>query len=364
MSRNKQKNSAQQLWAKLSSRPIKDGRKELLFSELLSLLSSGLDFSHSFKLLISGETDDQMRRLLQTMYDKVVSGSSLWQAMSDSGRFTALDYGVVRIGEETGRLNESLQFLNDYYHKKVAQSRMVSSALSYPVIIFIMAVVVVIFMLAVVVPMFEQVYSRMGSELPAMTRWIISASQKFPVYAAVIGTVVVGGVVLLYMFRETVGVRSALSSIALRVPLAGNIIKKNYQAHFCKLLYLLTSSGVPLLSGIAMLRDIITFYPYQLSFTTIAGGLQRGELFAANLEKYPRLYSRKLTTLLRVGEETNRLPEMLLKQGEDLTRELEYRLKQMGNMLEPMMIFLIGILVAVILISMYLPMFKLGGVMG
>lgn len=352
------------LKATFTARPIKDGKKELLFSELLSLLSSELDFSHSFKLLISGEGDDRMRRLLQSLYDKVVSGSSLWQAMSGSGKFSALDYGVIRIGEETGRMNEALQFLADYYHKKIAQNRMVSSAVSYPLIILVMAVVVVIFMLSVIVPMFEQVYSRMGSELPAMTRWIISVSQKFPVYAAIIIVLVTGVSLLLYLFRENTSVRSATASFILGMPLVGSVVKKNYQAHFCKLLYLLTSSGVPLLQGIDMLGGIITFYPYQLSFATITSGLRRGELLTAGLDRYPKLYSRKLSTLLRVGEETNRLPEMLLKQSDDLTRELEYRLKQMGSMLEPAMIFLVGILVAVILISMYLPMFKLGGVMG
>jgi type IV pilus assembly protein PilC len=342
---------------------VKDAGKEQLFSELLSLLSSGLDFSRSFLLLIDGETNENTARLLRSLYGKVVSGSSLWQAMADAKSFSALDCGVVRIGEETGRLTESLQFLTDYYHKKVAQRRMVGSALSYPVIIMSIAVLVVVFMLAVVVPMFEQVYSRMGSELPAMTRWIIAVSQKFPVYATVFAVVVAGAGAVLYAYRERAGVRSALAEALLRLPLAGNAARKNHQAHFCKLLYLLIGSGVPLLYGVGMLREIITFYPYQQSFASIADGLRRGELFSANLAKHPSLYSHKLTSLLRVGEETNRLPEMLLKQGEELSRELEYRLKQLGSILEPMMILLIGLLVAVILISMYLPMFKLGGTM-
>ncbi len=135
-------------------------------------------------------------------------------------------------------------------------------------------------------------------------------------------------------------------------------------AQVCKLLFLLTSSGVPLLSGIVMLRSIVRFYPYQCSLDAIARGLERGENLSANLEKFPRLYERKLATLLRVGEETGRLPQMLQKQGEDLTRELEHRLRGLGNVLEPAMILVVGALVAVILISMYLPMFKLGGIMG
>jgi len=352
------------LLRKLNDPPVKDSRKESWFSELQSLLASGLDFSRSFRLLIQSESDEKVRRMMQRIYQQVVSGSSLWQAFEQSGRFSALDCGVIRIGEETGRLEESLAFLTDYYHKKVVQRRMVSSAVSYPAVILVIAVVVVVFMMLVVVPMFQQVYTRMGSELPAMTRSIIALSVRFPYYAAIVGGIVLTVVVLLMAYREQPAVRSALATVVLRLPLVGNIVRKNYQANFCKLLYLLTSSGVPLLYGLEMLESIITFYPYQLSFGKIGQALRRGELFAANMEKYPALYSRKLTTLLRVGEETNRLPEMLRKQGEELTRELEHNLKQLGSFLEPVLILLIGILVAVILISMYLPMFKLGGIMG
>jgi type IV pilus assembly protein PilC len=349
---------------KLSEHPIKDARKETLFSELHSLLSSGLDFSHAFLLLIESETDNGFKTILRELYNQVIAGSSLWRAMEMCDKFSALDSGVVRIGEETGRLTDSLAFLTDYYRKNIGQARMVSSAVSYPIVIMATAVVVVIFMLAVIVPMFEQVYSRMGGELPAMTQWIISISKRFPYYAAIIALALTAGGVMLYRFRNMSTVRSTISGIGLAMPVVGDIIRKNHQASFCKLLYLLTSSGVPLLTGIRMLRSIIRFYPYECSFDAIAKGLEKGESFSANLDKYPRLYDKKLTTLLRVGEETNRLPQMLQKQGEDLTRELEHRLRGLGNILEPTLILLVGALVTVILISMYLPMFKLGGVMG
>jgi type IV pilus assembly protein PilC len=348
---------------KLSLKPIKDGRKETVFSELHSLLSSGLDFSQAFRLLTNGETDGNVKNVLGRIYKDVVAGSSLWQALDGCGKFSALDSGVVRIGEETGRLNESLLFLTNYYQKKIAQGRMISSAVSYPLIIMAMAVIVVVFMLAVIVPMFEQVYSRMGGELPGMTKWIISLSKKFPLYAALTGLIAIGGGAMLYLSRDNAHVRSVLSRLGLAIPVLGAIIRKNNEATFCKLLYLLTGSGVPLLTGIGMLRSIIRFYPYQCSFDAIAKGLERGESFSANLEKYPDLYEKKLTTLLRVGEETGRLPQMLQKQGEDLSTELEHRLRGLGSILEPVLILVVGALVAVILVSMYLPMFKLGGIM-
>ena len=274
--------------------------------------------------------------------------------MRRSGAFRPLECGVVRIGDETGRLARTLDFLRDYYRKRAAQRRMVASAVNYPIVILAVAAAVVAFMLSVVVPMFEEVYARLGGELPALTRGIIALSKAFPAYAAV-AVIAGGGLYLLYRAnrqREEVQCWRAA------------ILRKNMQAQCCKLLDLLCAAGVPLLAGVGMLREVIGFHPYRKSFDEIERRLERGDAFAETLARFPDLYDRKLTALVRVGEQTNRLPEMLRRQGETLTEELEYAIRRMGAMLEPALILLVGILVAVILIAMYMPMFSLGGIMG
>lgn len=343
-------------------KPLKDAKKESVFSELHSLLASGLDFSRSFELLTESEADKPVKSLLEELYASVVDGNSLWESFAASGRFAALDSGVVRIGEETGRIAESFFFLAEYYRKRIEQRRMVAGAVSYPLIILVTAAVVLVFMVTVIVPMFEQVYARMGGELPWLTRQMIAFSARFPAFLA--GTLLVAVATALFFWRygRTERIRAFVASVGLRLPVAGESVRKNQEARFCKLLWLLYSSGVPLLRSVEMLRDIITFHPYRQSFDAIAGGLRRGELFAANLARFPRLYDSKLCTLLRVGEETNHLGDMLQRQGDELTKELEHRLRQLGNLLEPVLILGVGGLVAVVLISMYLPMFRLGGI--
>lgn len=349
---------------KSSKQPLRDARKEAMFAELHSLLSSGLDFSRSFSLLIEGERDAGNRALLTELYRSVVRGESLGRAFERSGRFAPLDCGVLRIGEETGRLDEALAFLSDYYRKRIAQRRMVSGAVSYPLIILFTALIVVIFMVLVIVPMFEQVYSRMGGELPAMTRWIISLSKAFPAYLTVAALAGAGALLLWKVYGSRDRVQRIAGGLLLRMPLVGDTLRKNLQARFCKLLCLLASSGVPLLQGIDMLRGIITFYPYRTSFAQIARELEQGSCLSDAMERFGRIYDRRLVVLLRVGEQTGRLPDMLRREGDALTAELEHRLRSLGGMLEPVLILLVGLLVAVILISMYLPMFRLGGIMG
>lgn len=349
---------------KTSKQPLRDARKEAIFAELHSLLSSGLDFSRSFSLLIEGERDAGNRALFKELYRTVVRGEPLWRSFERSARFAPLDCGVLRIGEETGRLGEALAFLADYYRKRIAQRRMVSGAVSYPLIILFTAVVVVIFMVLVIVPMFEQVYSRMGGELPAMTRWIISLSKAFPAYLTV-AALAGGGVLLLWkIYGSRASVQRFVCGWMLKMPLVGDTLRKNLQARFCKLLSLLASSGVPLLQGIGMLEGIIAFYPYRVSFARIARELERGACLSDAMERFAELYDRRLIALLRVGEQTGRLPDMLRREGDVLTGELEHRLRSLGSLLEPVLILLVGLLVAVILIAMYLPMFRLGGIMG
>lgn len=341
---------------------LNDTRKEMIFSELNSLLGAGLDFSHAFTLLIESENNKETKKLLEEIYKSVIDGTTLGKAMKQTDQFTALDHGVVTIGEETGKLCDALQFLSNYYHSAVAQRRMIVGAVSYPLIIIATAMIVLIFMIAVIVPMFEQVYARMGGEMPAVTQFIIALSRDFHVYAIITTVILLSIGLLLHFYGKRDEVRKITSKLLLHTPMIGMFIRKSTQARFCKLLYLLYSSGVPLIRGIGMLPDIITFYPYQSSFDAICEGLNRGKSIAETMEHYNHIYDRKLTVLIKVGEQTNRLGAMLQKQGDDLTADLEHRMKQIGATLEPLLIMFVGGVVAVILIAMYMPMFKIGSV--
>ncbi len=338
-------------------------QKESFFSELQSLLQSGLSFSRSFALLTEGEANGKVRGLYDRLYEAVAAGKALWEGMKDTDKFSSLDYGVIRIGEETGQLASCLGFLADYYRKRRAQRRMVSGALSYPLIVLGMTFAVMIFMLTVIVPMFEQVYLRMGKELPGITRGVIRFSADFPFYLAGLG-VLTGIVAISYAFYgKTEFFQRTVSGFCLRIPRIGAILRKSYEVRICRLLYLLYGSGVPLLKALGLLEEIILFYPYRKSFREVGRGLCEGKSFAGELARYPLIYNRKLVALLQVGEETNRLGEMFKRQSEELTEELDYKLKQLGNLAEPLLVLLVGILVALVLIAMYMPMFKLGNVL-
>lgn len=343
---------------------LTDSRREILYGELNALLGAGVDFSNSFALLIESEQHGPVKALLEELYGRVVEGCTLQRAMSGSGAFPALDCGVVDIGEQTGRLPEALEFLASYYHKRAAQRRMVSSAVSYPIVVLCTALAVTAFMLTVVVPMFEQVYARMGGELPQLTRCIIAFAEVFPKYATVTTAMTLASIAIYRCCRNNERVQHTMGTVILKLPVVCGIVRKNNEARICKLLDLLCSSGIPLLAGVEMTAKATEFYPYRRSLSEIACMLERGMPLAEAMSRYPALYERRFVALVRVGEQTNRLHQMLRRQGDTLTDELEHAIRRMGTVVEPALILLVGILVAVILVSMYLPMFKLGGIMG
>ena len=237
---------------------------------------------------------------------------------------------------------------------------MVTSALSYPIITLSIAVIVLVFMLLVVVPIFEQVYARMGGELPAITRQIIGMSESAP---AVLGIMVLLGLSM-YGVRHMLGssdkYQSITSGIVMRLPLVSGLIRKYQVSRFSRIMHLLVSSDVPILHALYLMRGIITFYPYRQSIEEVCRMIEKGQTLTGGMDKYENLYGKRFLVLLKVGEETNSIEQMLLTQANDTNAELEHEIKQLNNIVEPFLILCIGIIVAFVLIAMYMPMFKMG----
>lgn len=333
--------------------------KRTFFSQLQTLIRSGLSFSRAFELIIEGAKTKE-KALYVRIFDEVVSGKELWRSLEADKAFTELDRSVVRIGEETGRLVDALEFLTDYYQKREEQKRMVTSALSYPIITLSIAVIVLVFMLLVVVPMFEQVYARMGGELPAVTQQIIRMSESAP---AVLGIMVLLGLSMYgirHMFGSSDKYQSITSGVLMRLPLVSGLIRKYQVSRFSRIMHLLVSSDVPILQALYLMRGIITFYPYRQSIEEVCRMIEKGQTLTGGMDKYENLYGKRFLVLLKVGEETNSIEQMLLTQANDTNAELEHEIKQLNNIVEPFLILAIGIIVAFVLIAMYMPMFKMG----
>lgn len=213
-------------------------------------------------------------------------------------------------------------------------------------------------MLKFVVPMFADVFQRFGGELPWITSVIIRFSGFLDRYLLMFGIVVVGFVVFLVFSKEKIWFRKGLSSLVLRVPLVGDIVSKIYLARFANTMRLLVSTDTPLLRSIALVRQMIGFYPIETSLAKVEKAIMGGDSLHSSLARFP-FYPAKLVQLIKVGEEVNRLDYFFGKISDQYTEEVEYKTGTISSLLEPLIIIFLGLVVGLVLIAMYLPMFQM-----
>jgi len=340
------------------SQELNDKKKEALYLELSSLLQAGINLKSSLELITSDQQKEKDKLLFKQVQDDVVRGSALSSALQRSGKFSLYEIYSLQIGEETGKLIEVLQDLATFYQNKIKQRRKIVSALTYPCVVLTTSLGAVFFMLKFVVPMFGDVFKRFGGKLPWITEKIIAVSQAMENNFWRVFILLLLIAVFVYSSRKTERFRQIASKILLKVPVAGNLIQKIYLARFCNSMRLLINAHLPLLRAIALCRQMIGYYPVESSLQQVEDDIMKGKSLHQSMQQFP-VYPSKMIQLIKVGEETNQLDYFFAKISEQYIEEVEYKTSTLSSMMEPLIIIFLGLIVGVILISMYLPLFQM-----
>jgi type IV pilus assembly protein PilC len=348
---------------RLFSASWNDKKKERFYHELQVLLIAGIDIRTALELIEAEAEKKEEKILYRQIVDAIVSGSTLPDAIEKTGKFSAYEYFSLRIGEESGRMNEVLKDLASYYSKKIKQKRKVKSALSYPMVVMAVAFGAVWFMLRFVVPMFADMLGRFHTELPAITQWIIQASESLGKYGPWILLLLLATGLFFYSQREQNWFRNYSSAFILRLPYFGKLCQKIYLERFCHAMNLLLASRTPLIRALELVQKMAGFYPIEESLTTIREEIMRGKSLNECLSRFS-VYNKRMVSLIRVAEEVNQLDKMFARLSEQYSEEIEHETSVIGTVIEPVMIIFLGLMVAVILVALYLPMFKLGSAFG
>ncbi len=360
----KQSFSLQDLLAmEIGGQKLNDNFRESLYAELALLLEAGLNVKSALDLIASQQKKEKHQKLLQKIIDELIEGARLSETLQNQKKFSAYEYYSIKIGEETGNLIEVLQQLAAFYSQKIQQRRSMTSALTYPVVIMITAVLAVTFMLTYMVPLFKDIFLRMGGELPWLTRQIMNISQGFGtfIYFFLLFTAI--AVAVHFIYRKRNSYKKLLGHIILNIPIAGPMILTTHTLRFIQSMSLLISSKVPLTEALELSQRMLSFYPIKSSLEEIRKLIMQGQSLNQGLAKF-KIYDARLVALIRVGEESNQLGLIFKKLAVQMEEELQHKAKMLGNVLEPLIIIFLGFLVAVILIAMYLPMFQLSTSIG
>lgn len=340
------------------SKKLSDKKKEIFYRELGMLLKSGVDFKKALEILSNQSQSKLEKEIIVNIKEKVVGGRSIYESMKDTNQFSPYEYYSIQIGEETRKLEEVLTELQKYFNRKIQMKRQVVSVLTYPTIVMLVTILVLYFMLNKVVPMFSSVFRQFGSELPKSTQIIIKLSNNSGLFFSLFAGLIIGLVVLHFTLREKQGYRAFITKVILKIPYFGGLIRKIYISRFCQAMNLLITSRTTLLNSLSLTAKMIGFYPIEVAIINIKEDITKGASLSDSLKKHP-VFETKMVSMVEVAEQVNQLDTMFERLTEQYNEEVSHQTKMIGVILEPMIIIVIGIIVGVIMVSMYAPMFDL-----
>jgi len=331
--------------------------------QLATMMRAGVPLLQAFDIVGRGATNPRLTRLLNDIRQDVETGTSLSAAFRKHPMyFDALYCNLVEAGEAGGILEALLDRLAVYQEKTVALKNKIKSALTYPIAVMIVAFVVVAVIMIFVVPSFEDVFKSFGADLPAPTMAVIAMSKFFVSYWWAIFGALGGGIYFfIQSWKRSEAMQKRMDKLLLKVPVFGDLMYKSAVARWTRTLSTMFAAGVPLVEAL----DSVGGASGNALFVEATEQIQRDVSTGAALTTSMQttgIFPTMVLQMASIGEESGSLDHMLSKAAEFYEDEVDEAVKALSSLMEPFIIVILGGLIGGIVVSMYLPIFKLGSV--
>jgi type II secretory pathway component PulF len=346
---------------KISSRRCRVRGRDItaLCRQLASLIKSGVPILRALSI-ISEQTDSPgLRLILERISVDVKEGKSFSSSLEVWPQaFSAFTIAMVRAGEDSGKLQESLLRIAVYRQKQEEMLSKVRAAMAYPALMGIVGIGTIVFMFTFVLPKLTVIFAQMGQELPLPTRVVIALS----VFLRQKGLYALVGLAALVAFVAKAGsqkVRRRITSVlSLKIPVFSHFLLSNELARFCRTLEILIRSGIPILKAISISVPILSNEIIKSELVRSTSDLEQGASFGKSLRK-SKLFPPFMVSLIAVGEESGKLDESLAEIADTYEHECDESIKVLTSLLEPLMILGMGLIVGFIVVAMLLPIFSM-----
>jgi general secretion pathway protein F len=326
-------------------------------TELTALVGAGLPLDRSLQILSEISEDKETAEISRQLLESIKEGSSFSEALSRHPKvFPRIYINMVRAGEAGGVLDSVLEKLLEFLESTKQLKESVYSAMIYPVILTFTGGISIIILLTYVIPKFSQIFEDIGQSIPLPTQILISMSGFLSTFWWLLASVVVVGWALFRRYISKQEGRQRWDEFKLR--LFGEVIIKLETARFCRTLGTLLKGGVPLLQALSNVKDVIGNTVIASSIEGVITGVREGEGMAGPMER-TGIFPSLAVSMIRVGEETGQLDEMLLKVADTYEKSLRVAVKRFVSLLEPIMILIMGLIVGFIVISILVAIFSI-----
>lgn len=343
-----------------SLQSVSGDEKVMLTRNLAAMLEAGLTTSRALSVMEKQSKNARLKTILNDLIGDVQRGSPLSVALSKyESVFSPLLISMVRSGEESGKLSESLRVVSIQMERANNLKKKIRGALMYPSIVLSAMVVIGILMLIYVVPTLTQTFEELGTDLPPTTQAIIAASNFLSANPLLsVGVLVLVGVGVLLVLRTPRG-KWAIDWLMLRIPIIQGLVMETNSARTGRTLSSLLSAGVDMVLAISITKDVLQNPFYQKILTEAEGVVVKGGSLSETFQKYPKLYPPLVAEMVAVGEETGRLSHLLKETAEFYEESVEQQTKDLSTIIEPFLMLIIGAGVGFFAISMIAPIYSL-----
>jgi type IV pilus assembly protein PilC len=354
-----EKKSGLKMEISLGPKRVKAQELTVMTRQLATMISSGMTLLRTFYVLEDQIENPKLRETIGAVREDIESGSTFSDALEKHPKvFSSLYVAMVRAGEAGGVLEESLDRVADQLEKDDALRRQVKSAMAYPTVVLVFALLVLLGLIAFIVPVFVNVFKDFGGELPMITKLTVSASKFVTGQWYILIAATVGGVVGFKKWKASPWGRAQWDQFRLRIPFKiGVTVQKIALARWSRTFSALYSAGVPIMHAIEVTGQTAGNTVVDRAMEAVIESVKAGGSIAAPLRDAP-IFPAMVAQMIAVGEETGNLDTMLTKVADFYEDEVAAAVKALTSILEPVMIILVGGITGFIVIAMYMPMFK------
>ena len=328
--------------------------------QLATMFSAGLTLERAIQSLGAEEKHRKFKKVLNSVSDNIRKGLNLSESLArHPGVFNTLFIAMVKAGEVSGNLNEILEQLSSYLENLDDTRRKVKSAMNYPIFMILFLIAMLMVMLLVIIPKFSQVYSQLGAGLPAATRQMIDLSNWFGANIGFLAFMIFLAFSTLWLISKTQRGGFTLDTIKLKIPVFGALIEQSILNKFCKTFGILIGAGVPVLETTALLRKVVDNRVYAKAIDDASDLIRDGYNISTALRR-TEVFPSILLQLASTGEDTGELDDLLDRAADYYQKQVDALVERMTTLIEPLLILLVGGIIALMVVLTYLPVFHLG----
>ena len=331
----------------------------IMSRQMATMIGSGLSLLRTLTILSEQTESRPLTKILEKVRDDVQTGISTSDAFArHSDAFPPLMINMIRAGETGGFLEGALGSIATNFEKEVKLRGTIKSAMTYPVIVFVMAILAVIAMLVFIVPVFQKMFETLGGQLPLPTMMLVYLSQSMVYVIPILATVGISFAIWWPRNKNTERVRKVLDPIKLKLPVFGPLLKKIAVARFSRNFSNMISAGVPILQALNIVGETSGNWVIEDALRDVAESVRQGQSIAAPLAGQP-VFPAMVTQMIAVGEDAGSLETMLDKIADFYDQEVEAATEQLTAMIEPIMVAFLGVVVGGMIVALYLPIFNI-----